>query len=125
MTASVPVPRRFPADPPDVRLVDQCGRLERLSVVLLSHPGSGEPAQFVVDERKQLRGGLGIAGTDRGQDLRDVGYDAKHSSVENAPRWENGPGVGQCLPKWFENTVQGSTRKVVPRPVLVTRQSCV
>src|SRR5262249_54018514 len=60
------------ADEPQVRLVDQRGRLERLARCLRGHPGGRELAQLVVDEREQLGRGSRVAGGGCVEELRDV-----------------------------------------------------
>src|SRR5262249_34920384 len=85
------VPGRPPAGPhqPEVRLVDEGGRLEGLTRGLLGHPGGGELAQLVVDEREQVGRGLGVAGPDGRQDLGDVGHAAEYTSAGPTPRTES------------------------------------
>jgi hypothetical protein len=63
-----------PHDQPQVGLVDQGGGPERLARILVGQARRGNLPQFVVDERKQLCGGLWVAGLDRCQDLRDIGH---------------------------------------------------
>ena len=63
------------ADQPDVRLVDEGGRLEGLPGLLVGQPRGGQLPQLVVDEREQVGRGLRVAGLDGGQDLGDVGHD--------------------------------------------------
>src|SRR5262245_63077914 len=62
MAARVPRWRRFSADQPQIRLVDQCRGLERLAGFFVSEPGGGELAELVVDKRQKLVGGGGVAG---------------------------------------------------------------
>ena len=59
---------------PQVRLVDQGRRLERLAGLLLGQLLRGQPAQLVVDQRQELLGGLRVALLDGGQDARDFGH---------------------------------------------------
>jgi hypothetical protein len=57
------------ANQPVVRFVDQRGRLQGVAGRLGGQTGGGEPAQLVVDQRQQLRGGVGVALREVGQDL--------------------------------------------------------
>ena len=41
--------------------MDQCGRLQRLAWFFLSQTNGGQFPQFVVDQRQELLGGLGVA----------------------------------------------------------------
>ena len=61
-----------PSDQPEVRLVDQGRRLERLARLLLGQLRCGQLAQLVVDQRQELLGGLGVAVLDGREDARDV-----------------------------------------------------
>ena len=56
------------ADQPQVRLVDQGRRLERLAGLLLASLCGRQPAQLVVDQRQELRRGTGVALLDGVQD---------------------------------------------------------
>ena len=49
------------ADEPEVGLVHQGGRLQRVLGALPGHLALGRPAQLVVDERQQLLGGPWVA----------------------------------------------------------------
>src|SRR5262249_1103853 len=66
------------------------GGLERLAGVVVREALSGELAQLVVDEWEQLGGGLGVAGLDGGEDLRDAGHAPQHTLAESEPRPETG-----------------------------------
>jgi hypothetical protein len=46
---------------PKIRLVDEGGRIEGMAGGLGGHLGGSEPAQFVIDERQQVIGGLAVA----------------------------------------------------------------
>ena len=59
---AVPVLGQVAADQPEVGLVDQGGRLERLARVLAPEPRGGELAQLGVDEREEFGGGLAVSG---------------------------------------------------------------
>src|SRR5262249_2561360 len=74
VAAPLPVRPRARADQPQVGLVDQGGRLQRLARLLLSQALGGEAAQLVVDQRQQLGGGVRIALLDGGQDAGDLGH---------------------------------------------------
>src|SRR5262249_9128403 len=60
------------ADEPQVRLVDQGGRIERLPGLFAGQLLRGEAAQLVVDERQQFVRGKAIAGGERVQEMIDV-----------------------------------------------------
>jgi hypothetical protein len=49
------------ADEAQIRFVDERRGVERLARLLTSKVRRGEPAQFIVDQRKQLRRGVRIA----------------------------------------------------------------
>ena len=49
-------------------------RIERLPRFLARHLRRRDAAQLVVDQRQQLRRGVGIAGFDSVQDLGDIGH---------------------------------------------------
>ena len=57
---------------PDVRLVDQGCGLERLPGLLLGHLLGRQPAQFLIDQRQELLGRVGIALLDGGEDSGDL-----------------------------------------------------
>ena len=72
MTPAAP-PVRLPApDEPEIRLVDESSRLERLPWLLPGQTGSGELAQLVVYEREQFARSRRIASLDIGQNLVQV-----------------------------------------------------
>jgi hypothetical protein len=54
MAAAVPANDVGRPDQPQVGLVDQGRRLERLAGLLLCHPRRREPPQFAVDKGQQL-----------------------------------------------------------------------
>jgi hypothetical protein len=54
--------------------MDQGRRLERVPGVFPSHPGCGQLAELLIDQRQQLLGRLAIAGFDLGEDPRDVAH---------------------------------------------------
>jgi hypothetical protein len=60
------------ADQPQIRLVDQGGRLKGLVGGFLRHPPGGELPQLVIDEREQLGGGAAIAGRGGIQNAGDI-----------------------------------------------------
>ncbi len=66
MAPTVPALDFGRVDQPEIRLVDQGRGLERLPGLLLRQLHGGQLAQFVVDERQELLGGLGIALLDGG-----------------------------------------------------------
>src|SRR5262249_29727136 len=65
-----------------VGFVDQGGGVEGLPGLLLRHLLGSEPAQFVVDQRQELLGGVRIALFDGGQDTCDLAHEEQH----NRPR---------------------------------------
>ncbi len=73
-------PRLFhccPSDPPDqpeIRLVNQRRRLQRLTRRLVRQFRGRQLAQLVVHQRQQLLGRRRIAGFDLAQDFRDVAH---------------------------------------------------
>src|SRR5262249_14521291 len=60
-----------------VGLVDQGGGVEGLSRLLVRQLLDGQLAQFVVDQRQELLGGLGVALVDGRQDVGDVAHAAE------------------------------------------------
>ena len=72
MAATVPLLGLLDIDQPEVGLVDQGGRLQRLAGRLLGQLPRRQPPQFVVDQRQELLGRLRVALLDGGQDARDV-----------------------------------------------------
>ena len=53
----------------------QCGGLQGLSGLLLRHPGRSQPAQFFIDQWKQLIRGLGLTRLNGVEQLGDVGHE--------------------------------------------------
>src|SRR5262245_30745428 len=90
MPTPVPVSRLSTADQTDVRLVDQCSRLEGLTRLLFGHPRRGQLPQLVVDKRKQFVRGLRIACRGRVEQTSDVGHNAEHTPARTDRRSENG-----------------------------------
>jgi hypothetical protein len=72
VAAPAPVGRLPFADQPEVRLVDQGGRLEGLAGLLLDQPGGGQFPQLVVDQGQQLARRLRVALLDRRENAGDV-----------------------------------------------------
>ncbi len=60
--------------------MDQGGRFQRLTHLLLGQSMGGQPAQLVVNQGQQLRGRVGIAGIETGQDARRVAHPIKDTS---------------------------------------------
>ena len=54
--------------------MNQRGGLESVAGTFARHLVRGQPAQFVIDERQQLLGGLGLALLDGFEDARDVAH---------------------------------------------------
>ena len=71
MPAAIPVLTLFTAHEPQIDLVHQRRRLERLARRLLRHLLGGQSPQRIVDQRQQLLRRVRIALLDGGQDLRD------------------------------------------------------
>src|SRR5262245_8828744 len=78
--AATPVLGLLGIDKAEVGFVNQGRGLERLAGLLLSYPLGSEPAQFVVDQRQQLLGGVRVAGLDGGQDTRDLGHSGQSTA---------------------------------------------
>jgi hypothetical protein len=66
--ATVPALSLFDVYQPHIGFMHQSCRLQRLTGFLLSQLLHGESAQFVVDQRQQLFGGVRVALLDGGQD---------------------------------------------------------
>ena len=58
---------------PQVDLVDERGRLQRVIRPLAPQRRAGEPPQFVIDDREQRRHGILVASGGLDEQLRDVG----------------------------------------------------
>src|SRR4051812_2516390 len=84
MPAAVP-PRIAGADEPEIRLVNQRGRLERAVSPLAIHALRRELAQLVIHQRQEFTGGPGIAGVDRFEDSRDVGHGGGGAADDTTP----------------------------------------
>ena len=57
-------------------------RIERLPRFFASHLRGRELAQFVVDEREQIRGGVTVAAVGGFEELGDVGHSAHQSAAK-------------------------------------------
>ena len=77
------MPIRLAAHQPQVRFVDQGGRLERLAGRLVGQPLGRQAAQLLVNEREQPAGGVRVALLDGFQNARDLAH-----AVENNRRAE-------------------------------------
>jgi hypothetical protein len=64
--------------------VDQSGGLPRLAGLFLAKFLGRQFAQFVVNQRQELFGGVRIALFDGGQDAGDIGHAIKHNRRKNA-----------------------------------------
>lgn len=73
MAAMVPLVAARCTHQPNICLVNESGRLKRVSGRLGSQPGSGKAAQLVVDQGQQLSGRMRVAPVDRIQKLRHFG----------------------------------------------------
>src|SRR5688572_2691446 len=69
---AVPALRVLLSDQPEVGLVDQGRRLERLARLLLGQPLRGQLAQLVVDQGQELLGRVGVAPLDGREDAGHV-----------------------------------------------------
>ena len=74
------------AHQPQIRLVDQGRRIERVAGSLVGHCCAAEPPQLVVDQRQQLAAGLSIALVDRLEQPRDVGHADHDNSCGSSGR---------------------------------------
>ena len=81
VAAGVPPPVSA-ADEPEVRLVDQGGRLEGLARGLGGQPGGGQLAQLGVHEGEQVGRGVRIAAGGRVEQAGDVGHGARVHAPE-------------------------------------------
>ena len=61
MAAVLPAGGRGGFDEPQIRLVDEGGRVQGVARGFLRHPGGRQFAQFLVDQRQQLLRGVGVA----------------------------------------------------------------
>jgi serine/threonine protein kinase len=66
------------AHQPQVGLMNQCRRLQRMIRPLAAHIGLGDAAQLLIDERKQLLAGRSIAGIHRFEQPRDLSRSGIH-----------------------------------------------
>jgi hypothetical protein len=73
----IPVPGQ-----PEPSLVDEGGGLERVTGCLLRHFVGGDPAQFVVYQRQQLVGRLGIASLNRLENARHITHSENSSKID-------------------------------------------
>ena len=80
---------RFPSNHPNLgprqaqpRFVNQRRRLKRLSRRLVRHPNGRQLSQFLIDQRQQLLGSLGIAPLNA---VEKVGHVA-HALIRNSGR---------------------------------------
>ena len=74
------------ADQPDVRFVDECSGLQRLAGVFVCQLLRGQPAQFLVDQRKQLVRRVLIACRDGIKHATDVAHGMVISVYRALPR---------------------------------------
>jgi hypothetical protein len=74
MAATVPWLVCVAPDQPQIRLVDQGGRLQRLPRLFVGQTLPRESAQLVVDQRQQLPRGVRIACFDCAQQFGDVSH---------------------------------------------------
>src|SRR5580698_1834527 len=76
-----PLPRLGNLDQPQIGLMDQGGRVERLARPLLSHSLRGQLAQFVIDQRQQFLGPGPITPMDRREYGRYVAHANEYTGV--------------------------------------------
>ena len=93
---AVPVLRLLHVHQPQVGVVDQGRRLQRLARRFLRKALGGQLAQLVVDQRQQLLGRAGVAGLDGGQDLGHLAHGRflAGEAPESAAR-EGGPAANR------------------------------
>ena len=84
MAAAAPLLGLLDIDQAQVGLVDQGGGLERLPRFLVGQLLGGQLAQLVIDQRQQLRGGVGVALLDGGQDARHFRH-GRHRTRREKP----------------------------------------
>src|SRR5262245_30734846 len=72
------VPGYFSANQADIRFMDERGSFQRLAWFFGGQFCGGEPAELVIDERKELLGGLRVAAVDGGENARDFAHAAQH-----------------------------------------------
>ena len=91
------------ADEPQVGLVDQGGRLERLPRLLLGQLLGRQLAQLVVDQRQELLGGVRVALLDGGQDAGDVGHAGQSTAADATSKrgTNSGPSSVSAHPNCF------------------------
>ena len=81
MAAMVPVIAVGCPNQPEVGFVNESGWLQGLARLLGRQLGGGELAQFIVNEREQVGGGLPIASLYGGQDGRYLIHRRNHSGL--------------------------------------------
>ena len=74
MFAAIPGPVLFPSHEPEVGLINQGGRLERLARLLLGQLSGSQLPQLVIDQRQQVLRGGRIACLTAGEDTGDFGH---------------------------------------------------
>ena len=72
VSAAVPAVGLLASDEPNVSLVDECGGLESLAGLLAGESLRRQVPQFVVDEREEFLGGVGVTPLDSGQDVGNL-----------------------------------------------------
>ncbi len=72
MSSRVPLSFRIGTDEPEIRFVNQSGRLKCLSGFLVHHSNFRKFATLFIHKRQQLIRRTGVAGFDFGQDCRNV-----------------------------------------------------
>ena len=92
MPATVPMLLLGP-DQTQIRFVHERGRLQGMPGGFLGHFGRRELAEFIIDQREQFCGSLGIAMIDGFQDARDFAHARMDSSTRAAKEARKQAGV--------------------------------
>ena len=79
VSPAVPAVGRFAPDQPDVSFVDESGGLEGLAGLLAGESLRRQFPQFIVDEREEFLGGLGVTPLDGGQDVGNLAHGLEHT----------------------------------------------
>jgi len=84
MAATIPILSLIAVDQPDIRLMNERGRLKRLPGLFLGNAGRSESAELVVHERQELISRLIATLANRLDELRDFGHGADYSRIRSA-----------------------------------------
>ena len=94
MAAPVPARGRTRPDEPEVGLVNQGRRLQRLAGPLVRQPLGGQPAQFVVDQRQELGGRIRVTPLDGREDVHDIVHGKAARNTACSSRWARPRSLG-------------------------------